>query len=149
MCIRDRCIWVDCDPKVALSRIKSGTLRAHSDKEEYFETSVLQEQIREGYKKLQSGGVEMPTPFDMGAIIGPVLNEGSEEDFRMKLKSLIRNFMHSKPEPVNVRSEEVDKNLVRSLIKSSRGQSTLEGLGVKPTVREDDWLCGEAPWRVL
>ena len=63
----------------------------------------------------------MPTPFDMGAIIGPVLNEGSEDDFRMKLKSLIRNFMHSKPEPVNVRSEEVDKNLVRSLIKSSRG----------------------------
>ena len=147
--VPDLCIWVDCDPGVALSRIKSGTLRAHSDKEEYFETSVLQEKIREGYKKLLSGEVEMPTPFDMGAIIGPVLNEGSEEDFRMKLKSLIRNFMHSKPEPVNVRSEEVDKNLVRSLIKSSRGQSTLEGLGVKPTVREDDWLCGEAPWRVL
>ena len=39
--VPDLCIWVDCDPKVALSRIKSGTLRAHSDKEEYFETSVL------------------------------------------------------------------------------------------------------------
>jgi hypothetical protein len=67
----------------------------------------------------------------------------------MKLKSLIRNFMHSRPEPVNVRSEEVDKNLIRSLIKSSRGQSTLEGLGVKPSIREEDWLCGEAPWTIL
>tara|TARA_Y100001935_G_scaffold251388_1_gene253213 strand:+ start:1832 stop:3178 length:1347 start_codon:yes stop_codon:yes gene_type:complete len=147
--VPDLCIWVDCDPEVALSRIKSGTLRAHSDKEEYFETSVLQEEIREGYKKLLSGEVEMPTPFDMGAIIGPVLNESSEDDFRMKLKSLVRNFMHSRPEPVNVLSEEVDKNLVRSLIKSSRGQSTLEGLGVKPSIREEDWLAGEAPWRVL
>ena len=147
--VPDLCIWVDCDPKVALSRIKSGTLRAHSDKEEYFETSVLQGKIREGYRELLSGSMDMPTPFDMGAIIGPVLNESSEDDFKMKLKSLIRNFMHSRPEPVNVRSEEVDKNLIRSLIKSSRGQSTLEGLGVKPSIREEDWLCGEAPWTIL
>ena len=63
---------------------------------------------------------------------------------RMKLKSLIRNFMHSKPEPVNVRSEEVDKNLVRSLIKSSRGNPHWRVLGVKPAVREDNCLCGEA-----
>ena len=147
--VPDLCIWVDCDPKVALSRIKSGTLRAHSDKEEYFETSVLQGEIREGYRELLSGNMDMPTPFDMGAIIGPVLNESSEDDFKMKLKSLIRNFMHSRPEPVNVRSEEVDKNLIRSLIKSSRGQSTLEGLGVKPSIREEDWLCGEAPWTIL
>ena len=34
--VPDLCIWVDCNPKVALDRIKSGTLRAHSDKEEYF-----------------------------------------------------------------------------------------------------------------
>ncbi len=147
--VPDLCIWVDCDPKVALSRIKSGTLRAHSDKEEYFETSVLQKKIREGYKKLLSGDIEMPIPFDMGAVIGPVLNEGSEDDFRKKLRSLVRNFMHSRPNPVNVLSEEVDKNLISALIRSSRGQSTLEGLGVKPAIREEEWLAGESPWKVL
>ena len=62
----DLCIWVDCNPKVALDRIKSGTLRAHSDKEEYFETSELQKEIRAGYTELLSGNIEMPTPFDMG-----------------------------------------------------------------------------------
>ena len=96
--VPDLCIWVDCNPKVALDRIKSGTLRSHSDKEEYFETSELQKKIRAGYTELLSGNIEMPTPFDMGAIIGPVLNEGSEDEFKTKLKSLIRNFMHSRPE---------------------------------------------------
>jgi dTMP kinase len=147
--VPDLCIWVDCDPRVALDRIKSGTLRAHSDKEEYFETSELQKMIREGYRELLSGNIEMPTPFDMGAIIGPVLNEGSEDEFKMKLKSLIRNFMHSRPEPVNVRSEVVDRNLVSELIIASRGQSTLQGLGVKPVNREQEWLDGNAPWRVI
>ena len=147
--VPDLCIWVDCNPKVALDRIKSGTLRAHSDKEEYFETSELQKKIRAGYTELLSGNIEMPTPFDMGAIIGPVLNEGSEDEFKTKLKSLIRNFMHSRPEPVNVRSELVDRNLVSELIKSSRGQSTLQGLGVRPAIREQEWLNGDSPWRVL
>ena len=147
--VPDLCIWVDCDPSVALDRIKSGTLRAHSDKEEYFETSELQIMIRQGYRELLSGNIEMPTPFDMGAIIGPVLNEGSEDDFKMKLKSLIRNFMHSRPEPVNVLSEVVDRNLVSELIISSRGQSTLQGLGVKPAIGEQEWLDGNSPWRVL
>ncbi|DAC43346.1 MAG TPA: dTMP kinase [Candidatus Thalassarchaeaceae archaeon] len=147
--VPDLCIWVDCDPSVALDRIKSGTLRAHSDKEEYFETSELQMMIRHGYQELLSGNIEMPTPFDMGAIIGPVLNEGSEDDFKMKLKYLIRNFMHSRPEPVNVLSEVVDRNLVSELIISSRGQSTLQGLGVKPAIGEQEWLDGSSPWRVL
>ena len=105
--------------------------------------------IRQGYRELLSGNIEMPTPFDMGAIIGPVLNEGSEDDFKMKLKSLIRNFMHSRPEPVNVLSEVVDRNLVSELIISSRGQSTLQGLGVKPAIGEQEWLDGNSPWRVL
>ena len=36
--IPDLCIWVDCDPKIALKRIEGGTLRNLSDKKEYFET---------------------------------------------------------------------------------------------------------------
>ena len=73
--VPDLCVWVDCNPDLALNRIRTGTLRAHSEKEEYFETSSLQKEIRSGYHSLLSGELEMPIPFDMGAIIGPVLNE--------------------------------------------------------------------------
>ena len=61
--VPDLCIWVDCDPEVALNRIKSGTLRAHSNKEEYFETTELQRKIRDGYRDLLSGDMELPGPY--------------------------------------------------------------------------------------
>ncbi len=147
--IPDLCIWVDCDPDVALKRIKSGTLRAHSNKEEYFETTELQRKIRDGYRKLLSGEIEMPVPFDMGGIIGPILNEGTEDEFKSQLKAAIRRFLHSRPLPVNVDVEIVDRNLLRALIRSSRGQSTLEGLGVEPTSSGKNWLAGKAPWRMI
>ena len=52
--VPDLCVWVDCDPELALNRIRTGTLRIHSEKEEYFETSSLQKEIRSGYYSLLS-----------------------------------------------------------------------------------------------
>ena len=77
--VPDLCIWVDCEPDLAMRRIRNETLRGVSNKEEYFETSEFQGRIREGYRSLLSGDMEMPTPFDMGAILGPISNEGSEQ----------------------------------------------------------------------
>ncbi len=147
--VPDLCVWVDCDPELALNRIKTGTLRVHSEKEEYFETSSLQKEIRLGYHKLLSGELEMPIPFDMGAIIGPILNEGSEEEFKRELRLRIRRFIHSHPNPINVQTEVVEQNLIRKLLIKSKGQTTLVGLGVKPTSNRDEWLGGQKPWKVL
>ena len=147
--VPDLCIWVDCDPDLALNRIRTGTLRAHSEKEEYFETSSLQKEIRSGYHSLLSGELEMPTPFDMGAIIGPVLNEGSEEEFRNQLRMRVRRFLNSHPNPINVKVEIVEQNLIRKLLIKSKGQTTLVGLGVEPNNTRDDWLNDKKPWQVL
>ena len=147
--VPDLCIWVDCDPELALNRIRTGTLRIHSEKEEYFETSTLQKEIRAGYHSLLSGEIEMPTPFDMGAIIGPVLNEGSEEEFKNELRLRIRRFIHSHPTPINVKTEVIEQNLIRKLLIKSKGQTTLVGLGVEPNSNRDAWLNGQKPWRIL
>ncbi len=40
--IPDLVFWIDCDPKKAMKRIKSGTLRMTSQKQEYFETQEIQ-----------------------------------------------------------------------------------------------------------
>ena len=147
--VPDLCIWVDCDPNVAMKRIQSGTLRMMSDKAEYFETTELQKEIRAGYASLLSGEVEMPIPFDMGAIIGPVSNETTEREFRRKLTLHIRKFVHSRPEPLNVDTESVERFMLKRLIKSTKGQTVLDGLGVEPARKRSDWLDGKAPWRVL
>ena len=147
--VPDLCVWVDCNPDLALNRIRTGTLRAHSEKEEYFETSSLQKEIRSGYHSLLSGELEMPIPFDMGAIIGPVLNEESEEEFRNKLRMRVRRFLNSRPNPINVKVEIVEQNLIRKLLIKSKGQTTLVGLGVEPNNTRDDWLNGKKPWQVL
>ena len=147
--IPDLCIWVDCDPEVAMKRIQSGTLRMLSDKAEYFETTELQKAIRAGYESLLSGHIEMPTPFDMGAIIGPVSNETTEMEFRRKLTLHVRKFLHSRPTPVNVDTEGIERFMLKRLIKSTKGQTVLDGLGVEPARNLNDWLDGKAPWRVL
>ncbi|SUZ60293.1 uncharacterized protein METZ01_LOCUS13147, partial [marine metagenome] len=147
--VPDLCIWVDCDPEVALSRIKGGTLRALTEKSEYFETTELQQQIRVGYTSLLSGDIEMPTPFDMGAVIGPILNEGTEREFRLELTRRVRKFVHSRPTPLNVGMEVVERHFLRKLLKSSKGQTTLSDIGVEPTSTSADWLGGSAPWRIL
>ena len=147
--IPDLCIWVDCDPKIALGRIRSETLRGLSDKEEYFETSDFQIRIRQGYQDLLSGKMEMPTPFDMGAIIGPISNEGSQKDFRRLLKEVIRSFMNRRNSPINIRMEKVDQFQIKSIIQRSSSQSTLSGLGFSPPKNNSNWLRGNAPWKVL
>ena len=100
--IPDLCIWVDCDPEIAIGRISNETLRGLSNKEEYFETTKLQRQIRSGYNKLLSGEIHIPVPFDMGAVVGPIVNEGSVKEFRKEITQVVRAFMHSIPTPVNV-----------------------------------------------
>ena len=147
--VPDLCIWVDCDPEVAMKRIQSGTLRMMSDKAEYFETTELQNAIRAGYASLLSGEVEMPIPFDMGAIIGPVSNETTEREFRRKLTLHVRKFLHSRPAPLNVDTEAVERFMLKRLIKSTMGQTVLDGLGVDPARTLNDWLDGKTPWRVL
>ena len=147
--VPDLCIWVDCDPEVAMKRIQSGTLRMMSDKAEYFETTELQNAIRAGYASLLSGEVEMPIPFDMGAIIGPVSNETTEREFRRKLTIHVRKFLHSRPAPLNVDTEAVERFMLKRLIKSTMGQTVLDGLGVEPARTLNDWLDGKTPWRVL
>tara|TARA_Y100000588_G_scaffold153600_2_gene167756 strand:+ start:10585 stop:11925 length:1341 start_codon:yes stop_codon:yes gene_type:complete len=147
--IPDLCIWIDCDPNVAMKRISSETLRGVSNKSEYFETTDLQKRIRAGYSRLLSGEVEMPTPFDMGAILGPITNEGSEKQLRNSIREGIRSFLHSKPSPINVGKEKVDQFQIRSLVRLSRGQSKLSGLGIEPAKRKTEWLDGNPPWKVL
>ena len=147
--IPDLCIWVDCDPKIALERIRSGTLRGISNKEEYFETSNFQIRIREGYRRLLSGELEMPVPFDMGAVVGPVSNEGSQNQLRTQLKEVIRGFLHSRPRPINVQTEQVDQFRIRNIVSESKNQSRLSDIGLENTKRKTEWLDGKKPWKIL
>ncbi|SUZ96708.1 uncharacterized protein METZ01_LOCUS49562 [marine metagenome] len=147
--VPDLCIWVDCEPDLAMRRIRNETLRGVSNKEEYFETSEFQGRIREGYRSLLSEDMEMPTPFDMGAILGPISNEGSEQQLRRCLTDGIRAFLHRRPMPINVDSEAVDQYQIRQLMRLSMGQSTLSNLGTDPAKSRSDWLDGQAPWQVL
>ena len=66
---------MDCNPEVALKRIKDGKLRKVSDKKEYVKTSELQRKIRGGDKNLHSGKLEMATRWERGAMMGVSLNE--------------------------------------------------------------------------
>ncbi len=147
--VPDLCIWVDCDPEVAMKRIQSGTLRSLSDKEEYFETTDLQREIRQGYESLLSGEIEMPTPFDMGALIGPILNEGTEAEFRVELTRRIRRFIHNRHTPLNVDVETVELHLIRRLLRAGKGQTTLSGIGVEPSDSSKNWLGDNSPWRTI
>lgn len=147
--IPDLCIWVDCDPEIALERIRKGTLRGLSSKEEYFETSELQIRIREGYRQLLSGEVEMPTPFDMGAILGPISNEGTQNQLRSSLRDAIRSFMKSNPVPINVEMEQVDQFQISTMLRESQNQSILSDIGIESTKTKLGWLDGSSPWRVL
>tara|TARA_B100000683_G_scaffold257316_1_gene278691 strand:- start:491 stop:1834 length:1344 start_codon:yes stop_codon:yes gene_type:complete len=147
--IPDLCIWVDCDPEIALERIRSGTLRGISNKEEYFETSDFQIRIREGYRQILSGELEVPVPFDMGAVVGPISNEGTQNRLRMQLKEAIRGFLHGRPNPINVKTEQVDQFRIRKIVRESNNQSRLSGIGLENAQRKTDWLDGKKPWKVL
>ena len=147
--IPDLCIWVDCNPEIALDRIRRGTLRGLSSKEEYFETSELQIRIREGYRQLLSGEVETPIPFDMGAIVGPISNEGTQKQLRDSLTDAIRSFMRLRPNPINVDMEKIDQFRIKLMISDSQKQSTLSDIGIEVLERKLLWLEGRTPWEVL
>ena len=147
--IPDLCIWVDCDPEIALERIRRGTLRGISNKEEYFETSDFQIRIREGYRKLLSGELEMPVPFDMGAIVGPISNEGTQNQLRTQLKEVIRGFLHSRPNPINVQMEQVDQFRIRKIVSEIKNQSRLSDIGLVNANRKKEWLDDKKPWKIL
>ncbi len=120
-----------------------------SNKEEYFETSDFQIRIREGYRQLLSGELEMPVPFDMGAVVGPVSNEGTHNQLRTQLKEVIRGFLHSRPNPINVQTEQVDQFRIRKIVRESKNQSRLSDIGLENAKRKTDWLDGKKPWKIL
>ena len=147
--IPDLTIWLDCDPEVALKRINQGTLRMETmQKTEYFETDVLQNKIRTGFHSLLGGKVPMPAPFNQGTIVGPIMNHGTEGELKASIRSSIRRFLSSRCNPLNVSIQEVELNLIRRAMDANDGQQTLD-VGESPSRDQDDWLQGEAPWRVL
>ena len=151
--IPDLCIWVDCDPEMALNRISDGTLKlsisSRTDDTEYFETDEFQVKIRQGYHDLLGGDVPIPAPFNRGRVVGPVINDGTKEDFRRKLQIEIRKFLHERPSPLNVLTEEVEMHMLASALASQKGQTTLDVLSTKPARSNRDWLAGEKPWEVV
>jgi hypothetical protein len=151
--IPDLCIWVDCDPEMALNRISDGTLKlsisSRTDDTEYFETDEFQVKIRQGYHDLLGGSVPIPAPFNRGRVVGPIINDGTKEDFRRKLQIEIRKFLHERPLPLNVLPEEVEMHMLVSALASQKGQTTLDVLSSKPARSNRDWLAGEKPWEVV
>ena len=149
-CIPDLCLWVDCDPIVALRRITHGTLReAVMDKQEYFETDELQQKIRAGYATLLGGGVSMPKPFNKGVVVGPILNDGTKADLRRKIQKEVRKFLHRHPTPLNIDAEDVERVMLEKALKGERGQTTLKVLDTSPKRSSKNWLHGEKPWQVM
>ena len=84
-----------------------------------------------------------------GAIIGPILNETSENNFRKNLTIAVKNFLHSKPSPINVETHDVEMFHLRKLMNSLDGQSTLEDIGLQPLRNNKNWLGNSKPWKIL
>jgi len=145
--VPDLVIWVDCDPELAMKRINSGTLRGSSQKREYFETNELQSKIRTGFHELLSQQ-EAPPPFDRCTIAGPILNEGSKTQLRKELASALRGFLNSRPPPLNVDPQVVDRHHLRRLVKGLAAQQRLPGSPIESTSLVEDWLadCTPADW---
>ncbi|MEE2758565.1 MAG: dTMP kinase [Candidatus Thermoplasmatota archaeon] len=151
--IPDLCMWVDCDPKTALNRISDGTLKlsisSRTDDTEYFETDEFQVKIRQGYHDLLGGSVPIPAPFNRGRVVGPIINDGTKEQFRRKLQIEIRKFLHERPLPLNVPTEEVELHMLAEALTSQKGQTTLDVLATKPARSNLDWLAGGKPWEIV
>ena len=147
--IPDLCIWVDCDPGAALRRIEHDTLRFTLDKSEYFETDEYQIQIRQGYHDLLGGKVPMPEPFDSGRVVGPLVNDGTKDDLRKKLQFEIRRFLHERPTPLNVSTDEVELHMLGRALVSQRGQTTLDVVETAPARSNLDWLDARKPWEIV
>ena len=147
--IPDLCIWVDCDPGAALRRIEQDTLRITLDKSEYFETDEYQKKIRQGYHDLLGGTVPMPSPFNQGRVVGPIVNDSTKGELRKKLQLEIRRFLHERPMPLNVSTEEVDLHMLGRALVSQRGQTTLDVVESRPPRSNLDWLDSRKPWEIV
>lgn len=143
--IPDLVLWIDCDPDKAIQRIRTGTLRMTSQKQEYFETPEIQRTIRQGFNDLLSGKIEVPAPFDRCCVIGPILNEGGLDDLRKKLREVLRGFFNRKPTPLNVDPDEVDRYLLSTLVKDVKKQTRLPGAPQERTAIHIGWLSGRSP----
>ena len=128
--IPDLVLWIDCDPKKAMKRIKTGTLRMTSEKQEYFETKEIQTTIRKGFHDLLAGEVTVPPPFNQCHVVGPILNEGGLDELRKSLRSELRRFFNRKPSPLNVDGDKVDRTLLNQLVHDVKKQTRLPGGGV-------------------
>ena len=95
--VPDLVFWIDCDPEKAMKRIKSGTLRMTSQKQEYFETQEIQTTIRQGFHDLFGENGVVPAPFNQCCIVGPIMNEGGLDDLKTKLRAELRRFFNKKP----------------------------------------------------
>jgi len=76
------------------------------------------------------------------------MNHGSEAELEQKIRSTIRRFLSSRPSPINVSLQEVELNLIRKSMDANDGQQTLD-VGASPSRDHEDWLQGEAPWKIL
>ena len=144
--IPDLVIWIDCDPEQAMRRINSGTLRSISlNKTEYFETTEIQKKIRKGFSDLLSGELKVPSPFNSSLIVGPIKNEGSLDELKKALKSELRSFIQSRPQPLNADPSIVDLNSLERLMEGVQSQSTLPGLEQPDHVTSESFLEDLSP----
>ena len=143
--IPDLVIWIDCDPKKAMKRISSGTLRMAGEKHEYFETTEIQTRIRAGFRGILSGDIETPNPFSRCLVMGPVLNESGLDDLEKQLSQVLSTFFNRRPEPFNVSRDEVDRHLLKSLTTGVQTQQRLPGAPVQHVSLLEDWLDSKSP----
>ena len=143
--IPDLVLWIDCDPEKAMKRIKSGTLRMTSQKQEYFETQEIQTAIRQGFHDLLANPASVPAPFNQCCVVGPILNEGGLDELKRNLRAELRRFFNRKPTPLNVDRDLVDRNLLSRLVQDVKRQTRLPGAPQERTAIHLDWLSGKSP----
>ncbi len=143
--IPDLVFWIDCDPEKAMKRIKSGTLRMTSQKQEYFETQEIQTTIRRGFHDMFTTGSLIPAPFHQCCVVGPIMNEGGLDDLKSKLRAELRRFFNKKPAPLNVDRDEVDRNLLSALVHDVKKQRRLPGAPQEQSAIHIGWLGGKSP----
>ena len=128
-----------------MKRIRSGTLRMTSNKQEYFETTEIQKKIRQGFSELLSGKITVPEPFDKCEVVGPILNESGLDELKKKLADTLRTFFNKKPSPLNVDSDKVDRYLLSRLIGILETQTRLPGAPLNMSAIHEGWLSGKSP----
>ena len=148
--VPDLVIWIDCDPELAMKRIKRETLRSESKgRGEYFETLEIQTEIRRGFGEILSPDYSMPAPFNRCAIAGPIVNEGSKKELRAALSGALRGFLNRHPPANNVDQEIVDRHHLATLVTGMAKQKRLPGAPRQSTSLIEGWLAGSAPYVIM